>query len=44
MAVFDPKQTIEIRCGRWLRQGHFGKMLDIPFGRQHKGVAILSAP
>jgi hypothetical protein len=20
----DPKQTIEIRCGRWLRQGHFG--------------------
>jgi hypothetical protein len=19
----DPKQTIEIRCGRWVRQGHF---------------------
>jgi hypothetical protein len=29
-----------VGCGR----GIFGKMLDIPFGRQHKGVAILSVP
>jgi hypothetical protein len=42
--AIDPKQTIEIRCGRWLGRGIFGKMLDIPFGRQHKGVAILSVP
>lgn len=41
---FGPEQTIEIRCGRWRRQGIFGKMLDIALGRQHKSVAILSVP